>query len=241
MNSQNPGDGDSGRLSPDIDEVFTERSSIVRAGGSKFAQLLLGSTPWAGGVGAAFAHEIQRRQNQRLASFLREVVEYVEDRVDEQRELNDGFVSSDQFTTHVETVLSEVARTADEAKLRFLRNFLVSGILDPLDFSVREFHANILARLAGVHLVAISLVADAQGRHSLADLEGSVRVEPDLPLPTARLSELGGFADEALCNAVCSDLAANGLLRRWAGSVSGTEFVITRTGLAFAAAISEPE
>lgn len=222
-----------------LEAVFNEPHRSLRIGGSRAAQLVLGSTPWAGGIAASLAREIQERQNRRLEAFLKATIPTIEDRLSKQEAANGAFVRCDEVSALLECVLTEAAQTADIDKLSFLQNFLVRRLTGEADYTLLDFHTSILRKLSGIHLVVLSAVFNRQKDYSPGDLAGSVRVGDCLPLDIRKGHLEAVVPDASLLEAVCHDLASNGLLRPWQYGANMGEFAITTVGRDFALSVRE--
>src|SRR5690242_4865433 len=104
-----------------LDKVFDERNALIRAGVNPLSQLLLGSAPWAGGVGALLSLKAQQRQEARLRSFLLDLARDVERQAAVNADkIDSDHIHTDEFTGTLFTVLEEASRTADQSRLEYL-------------------------------------------------------------------------------------------------------------------------
>jgi hypothetical protein len=219
-----------------VANAISESSSLIRLGNSSVAQFILGTAPWAGGVGAVLAREAQARQEARVREFLIQVVNQL-DKLD--RENNDHvdreFLQTDEFAAVMVGIVEETLRTANEERELYLRNFMIASALRRRpDATWVELFQRYLPRLSGAHLAALSLFYDRQRGISATDRLGNKRLK-SVPLC------LNDFRDSSygppLLRVALADLANLGLLVDWR-TLSGEKgfqdcYSLTRNGMSF--------
>jgi hypothetical protein len=218
---------------PTAREVGLE--SVVRAlGESTLVQMVLGTVPYTGGVGAVLAKEAQRLREERVARFLAELAAEVERDRQVLEGLDVEFVRSESFVDLVLDVLDEVGRGADDAKLGFLRLFLRNGCLkERPDTSWQAVLRAHVRRLSGSHLVLLSGYYSRQGLRSSSERYGRVRSDA-LPLSPDKAAPRTTFSADLL-PMLAWDLVSAGLLVDWRDHGNdvppGREYCITESGI----------
>ena len=119
---------DDNSLANEAESLFREQSALVRTTTHPIVKATLGTTPFMGGLASLLGDVALKRQEIHLRRFLISIAEHIEshsERLDGK--LDPEFVQTDEFAATIEAVLQEAARTADEAKLDFLRRFFFSS------------------------------------------------------------------------------------------------------------------
>lgn len=219
-----------------VANAISESNSLIRLGNSSVAQFLLGTAPWAGGVGAVFAREAAARQEARVREFLVQVVRQLDD-LDRQNadNIDRDFLRTDEFVAIMAGVVEETLRSADEERELYLRSFMTASALRRRpDATWVELFQRYLPRLSGAHLGALSLVHDRQRGISASDRLGNKRLKS---VPVC----LDAFRDTSysvpLLRIALADLANLGLLVDWR-TLSGEQgfqdcYSLTRNGMMF--------
>lgn len=216
--------------------VIEESNALVRAGKSRVVQLLLGTAPYAGGVGSLLSTQAQKRQEARLRRLLLELVKVVDDRAHSSpSDVDIDHLRSEPFVALVTDILEEVTRSGDETRLHYLRSFLVSASLKQRpDESWIDLFQRYLGRLSGTHMAVLHEIYDRQRGISASDRLGSVKLThvpiciDDIRTPTYKMQ---------LLRVTLADLANLGLLADWrilSGDSSFQEcYSLTRNGMFF--------
>ncbi|BDM67308.1 hypothetical protein HEK616_07950 [Streptomyces nigrescens] len=226
-------------LDAQVESTFEEQSAIVRFTSNPVILASLGSAPFAGGIASLLSDNARKRQEIRYRNFLIDFAKYVDARWDDlQRHIDEDFVSSEEFVTVMAEGLEEAGRTADETKLRYLRDYIInSAMLDRPDIKWRDVFKSYLGQLSGTHLVCLQHVFDRQQQVSETDRMGQVRSD-DVPISINQFSSRNPGVDETLARLCFGDLANTGLLVDWRslGNRDGVfqeEYCITGSGLHF--------
>jgi hypothetical protein len=228
-----PGDADPEKR---VNAVFQEANTLVRAGESKTAQFLLGTAPWTGGVAALLSAEAQKRQEARLRTFLLELVRELDVRVESSpSDVDIERLRSESFVALLTEVLEQAARSGDQARLRYLRSFLVSASLKRRpDENWMDLFQRYLGRLSGTHMSVMHGIYDRQRGISASDRLGRVRMK-NVPICIRDLA--GPMYGLQLLRVTLADLANLGLLADWyilSGDSSFQEcYSLTRNGMLF--------
>lgn len=200
-----------------VEAVFNEQSKLVRLSSNPIVQFLLGTAPWTGGLASVLSENAQQRQEARLREFLVSLAQEFEERwQDLEERLDIHLIYEDHYVARVVRVLDIVAMSDDEPKLRYLREYLISGVLrGQPDSTWQSVLEKYVSSLTGTHLVVLSVFYRVQGKFSDTQRLGRVSVGGELPLlGTAVSVELG--LDMVLTRLVLADLESAGLLVDWA-------------------------
>lgn len=202
---------------------------------------MLGTAPFAGGVASLLGDVAQKRQEIHLRRFLISLAEQVEDQSEKLRDkLDPEYIRTDEFAATVEAILQEAARTADGAKLEFLRHFfLFSSLQDRPDTTWRDLFLQYIRQLSGIHLVALSVFYRHQGGLPDSDLSTGVEITRKVPFSINEVARQIKGADPTLLTIACIDLCNLGLLVDWRALRDGysgplqEKYVISRSGKSF--------
>jgi hypothetical protein len=222
-------------LTQELETVRSETNAVLRIGASPLAQLILGTIPYAGGVGAVLAQRMQMRQEVRLRTFLLEVVTELSSVQIQGRGAEPDRIDSDEYVALVHDVLEQVASSRDADRLTYLRQFLVSASLnDRPDETWLELFLRYLGSLAGAHLVALGAIYKRQRGIPATDRLGRRRIK-NVPISVGDLAT--GQYTRNLLRICMADLSNHGLVADWQALAGDTEYQesysLTRNGMLF--------
>lgn len=203
-------------LSERVQRMLAEQSRLVQLSSHPITQFILGTAPWTGGLAAVLSQNAQRRQELRLQEFLVSLASEIQERFDDlaARIGRDEFLS-DRFVAQLADVSEMVARTDDEVKVRFLREYLISGTLSTQpDATRRSLLRGYVSALTGAHLVVLAEFYKRQGSLPLVERLGRVALADKLPLFTKDVALSTQF-DVDLLSIVLPDLESRGLIVDW--------------------------
>lgn len=200
-----------------VDAVLSEQNALMQHATSPLVRAILGTVPFTGGIANLLGDVVQKRQEIRLRRFLIKFGESVETAHQELRsKLDREFVRTDEFAATIESILQEAARTADERKLEFLRQFLLSSSMtERPDVTWRDLFLHYLRQLSGVHLVILTVFRRVQGDLPKSDRLGGSEIPGKVPVSLDQLRQHGAELDDRLANIACIDLANLGLIVDW--------------------------
>ncbi|MFI5834620.1 hypothetical protein ACIA5A_13180 [Micromonospora sp. NPDC051300] len=226
---------DDGRdLRRDLAAVDREPNTALRLSASPIAQLILGTLPYAGGIGSTLAGRMQQRREERLRRFLLDLVADLEGLRTRQESVVER-VDSEEYAELLHDTLEQVIASRDQERLAFLRRFLVAGSLDSRpDEGWIDIFFRYITRLSGAHLVVLRSIFDRQRNVAPSDRLGRRRLK-NVPVGLTDLRTQ--TYQDGLLRVCLADLANNGLLVDWR-TLSGEsgfqeEYCLTRNGFLF--------
>jgi len=205
------------QLSKELGNVFNEQSQLVKVSSNPLTKAIIGTFPFSGGVASLLGDNAQKRQELRLRNFLTQVAIEVEKMHSELAiKVDKEYLMSDDFCAVVETLLLEVSRTADMAKLKFLKAFFIASTLkDRPDVTWKELYLNYIKQLSGFHLVILSIFFNTQGSLSTSDRMRGIEIPGKVPILVTDIKSQLNTADSLLIEISCNDLNNLGLLIDW--------------------------
>jgi hypothetical protein len=198
-------------------QEWKEDSSLLRLISNKFVQAGISYIPQIGGpaqvVISAYIQEIKER---RWKSYW----ESIEQRVLElgQEKIDVDYFATEDFASRFRSILDEVVKSADEEKLKYLRDYFLGCILKSgPDVVYKDLFFQYIDRCSGAHLGVLESFYSIQGHLSLTDRFGLPLRTEECPLTATGIQNLNPTFDAQLIEILINDLESFGLVKAWLG------------------------
>lgn len=207
-------------------------SAPVRIIRNKWIQAGLAGIPFAGGpVQAYLAGVIADIDGKKWQGYWQSVEERLA--VIDAQKVNFDYFATEDFIVRLRRIYSQVTEGADDAKITYLRDYLIScSMSTSMDTTWKDIFLRHIQELTGAHLRILRVFCDHQSRLSYKDrFELPQRVDGS-PLGIDELEVHTGTSDSVLMHLLCSDLASRGLVSRWIGTpIEPIAWSVTDSGI----------
>jgi len=199
----------------------------------KVSSVLAAAVPVAGGpTSVSLGYWLQDQEKVRWKVYWDGVEERVQSL--DMKKLDKTFLESPEFILRLQEIYAEVTRTADDGKLGYLRDFLLSSLWkEGADIEWRNLFWDHVRRLSGAHLATLEFVFKRQRHLSYVQRFNLPQAGDDAPLNLDHFATAFTRFDRNLLQMILADLTAAGLIGLWhQQSAKVTAWSLTDAGLA---------